>query len=71
MKEAGVMLIIKDGLILGISRRHNKAIFGLPDGKFDPEEGDQTTKDTAIRETHEETGILVKDCTLSFMSALN
>jgi ADP-ribose pyrophosphatase YjhB (NUDIX family) len=64
MKQAGVMLIIKDGLILGISRRHNKAIFGLPGGKFnpDPPDNDRDTKDTAVRETKEETTIIVKDC---------
>ena len=59
MKQAGVMLVIKDGLILGISRRHNKEIFGLPGGKFDPEAGDYDTMDTAIRETKEETNITV------------
>ncbi len=62
MKEAGVMLIIKDGLILGISRRHDKTIFGLPGGKFDSSEGDTNTKETAIRETKEETSLTVKDC---------
>ena len=60
MRQAGVMLIIKDGLILGISRRHDKNIYGLPGGKFDPEAGDLDTMDTAIRETREETGIIVK-----------
>lgn len=64
MKEAGVMLIIKDGLILGISRRHNKNIFGLPGGKKD--ETDPSTKETAIRETREETSIVVKDCELVY-----
>jgi len=68
MKQAGIALIIKDGLILGISRRHNKAIFGLPGGKFnaDPPDNDKDTKDTAIRETREETSILVKDCVLVY-----
>lgn len=60
MKEAGVMLIIKDGLILGITRRSDRTKYGLPGGKFDPSEGDQTAMDTAIRETREETGINVK-----------
>lgn len=64
MKEAGVMLIIKDGLILGISRRHNKNIFGLPGGKKD--DTDPSTKETAIRETREETSVIVKDCTLVY-----
>ena len=64
MREAGVMLIIKDGLILGITRRHDKTIFGLPGGKKD--ESDPTTKETAIRETLEETSVVVKDCTLVY-----
>lgn len=64
MKQAGVMLIIKDGLILAVSRRYDKNIFGLPGGKFNPEppDNDKDTKDTAIRETQEETSVLVKDC---------
>lgn len=65
MKEAGVMLIVKDGLILGITRRENKAIYGLPGGKFDPNREphpDKDTKDTAINETREETTLEVKDC---------
>jgi 8-oxo-dGTP pyrophosphatase MutT (NUDIX family) len=65
MREAGVMLIIKDGLILGISRRHDKTIFGLPGGKFDSET-DATTKETAMRETREETSLIVKDCVLVY-----
>jgi 8-oxo-dGTP pyrophosphatase MutT (NUDIX family) len=65
MREAGIALIIRDGMILGISRRHNKAIFGLPGGKFDPDE-DENTKDTAIRETLEETSILIKACALVY-----
>ena len=65
MREAGVMLIIRDGLILGISRRHDKTIFGLPGGKFDPET-DATTKETAIRETREETSVIVHDCELLY-----
>ena len=60
MRQAGVMLLIRDGLILGISRRENKAIFGLPGGKAEPGE---TPKQAAIRETFEETGVRVKDCT--------
>jgi 8-oxo-dGTP pyrophosphatase MutT (NUDIX family) len=65
MREAGVMLIIRDGLILGISRRHDKTIFGLPGGKFDPET-DATTKETAMRETQEETSVVVHDCELLY-----
>jgi 8-oxo-dGTP pyrophosphatase MutT (NUDIX family) len=62
MKQAGIMLIIRDGLILGISRRHDKNVYGLPGGKFDPEAGDKYTSDTAMRETQEETGIIVNIC---------
>lgn len=65
MKQAGVMLIIKDGLILGIPRRHDQTKWGLPGGKFD-EELDKSVQDTAIRETAEETGIKVKDCILIY-----
>lgn len=55
------MLVVKDGLILAISRRHNKNIFGLPGGKYD-EGVDHNSMDTAIRETLEETGVQVKHC---------
>lgn len=64
IKEAGVMLIIKDGLILSISRRHDKTKFGLPGGKKDPT--DPTTKEAAIRETKEETDVTVNDCVLLY-----
>jgi 8-oxo-dGTP pyrophosphatase MutT (NUDIX family) len=63
MKQAGVILIIKDGLILSISRRHDKSIFGLPGGKYDEAAGDTNTMDTAVREAFEETGVTVKRCT--------
>jgi 8-oxo-dGTP diphosphatase len=59
MRQAGVMLLVKDGLILAISRRENKALFGLPGGKAEPEE---TPMQAAIRETSEETGVTVKEC---------
>lgn len=68
MKQAGVMLIIKDGLILSISRRYDKTIFGLPGGKFNPEppDNDKDTKDTAIRETEEETSVKVNEATFIY-----
>ena len=68
MKQAGVMLIVKDGLILAVSRRNNKEVFGLPGGKFSPEapDNDSDTKDTAIRETREETSVIVKDCSFIY-----
>jgi len=54
------MLVVKDGLILGITRRSDRTKYGLPGGKFDAEAGDKTAMDTAIRETQEETGVTVK-----------
>lgn len=63
MKEAGVMLIVKDGLILGISRREDKTIFGLPGGK---KEDGETPEEAAIRETWEETSIKVNSCVQIF-----
>ncbi len=63
--KAGVMLILRDGMILAISRRHNKDIFSLPGGKFDSSQ-DQDTMDTAIRETQEETSIKVNDAVLIY-----
>lgn len=64
MKQAGVMLIVKDGLLLGITRRTNRNIYGFPGGKFSPlpPDNDQNTKDTAIRECKEETSLIIKDC---------
>lgn len=62
IKQAGIMLIIKDGLILGITRRHDKNIYGLPGGKYDEAAGDKSSMDTAVRECQEETGISVKSC---------
>lgn len=62
MRDAGVMLVVKDGKLLAISRRNNKAIFGLPGGKFDADAGDKDPQDAAIRETREETAIVVTKC---------
>jgi 8-oxo-dGTP pyrophosphatase MutT (NUDIX family) len=59
MRDAAVMLIIKDGLILAVSRRYDKTKFGLPGGKVEEHE---TPGMAAIRETFEETGIKVTDC---------
>lgn len=58
--EAGIMLIIKDGLILCISRRNDSNKFGIIGGKKD--ESDLSTKEAAIRETKEEAGLTVKEC---------
>lgn len=54
MRTAVVALIIKDGLILSISRRNNKTKFGLIGGKVDVGE---TLEQALVRETREEAGI--------------
>lgn len=63
MRNAAVMLIVKDGRILAISRRHDKTKFGLPGGKCEPDESNDAA---AIRETLEETGIKVTKCEFIF-----
>ncbi len=63
MRNAAVMLIIKDGKILAVSRRYDKTKFGLPGGKAEPNE---TTEQAAIRECFEETGVKVSECTFIF-----
>jgi 8-oxo-dGTP diphosphatase len=64
MRNAAVMLIIKDGLILAVSRRYDKTKFGLPGGKQEP---DETTEAAAIRETLEETGVTVSKCEFIYL----
>lgn len=60
IREASVMLIVnKDGLILGVSRRDDPSKFGLPGGKLELHE---TPMEAGIRETVEETGIKVNSC---------
>jgi 8-oxo-dGTP diphosphatase len=59
MKQAAVNLVIKDGLILAITRRHDKTIYGLPGGKVDANE---TPEQAAKREANEECGIVVNTC---------
>jgi 8-oxo-dGTP pyrophosphatase MutT (NUDIX family) len=59
MKQAVVALIIKNGLILGITRRNDKTKYGLIGGKVDP---DETLEQALYREVKEETGIKVNSC---------
>jgi 8-oxo-dGTP pyrophosphatase MutT (NUDIX family) len=59
MRKAGVMIIIRDGLMLGISRRNDPSKYGFLGGKYDFIAGDRDTNDTAIREAKEEAGIQV------------
>ncbi len=58
MREAAVSLIIKDGLILCVSRGNDLTRFGLIGGKLEPGE---SPKDAAIREAKEESGITILD----------
>lgn len=57
MRRAAVMFIVKDGLVLSVTRgKTNSDKVGLPGGKEEPGE---TPIEAAIRETLEETGIVV------------
>lgn len=58
MKNAAVMLVIKDGLILSVSRKNDPTKWGLVGGKQEPNE---TLLAAAIRETKEETSVVVTD----------
>lgn len=65
MITAQVVLLNKDGLVLGVSRKTDHNDFGLPGGKMDPEDnGDPIS--TAIRETKEETGLDISNLRLVF-----
>lgn len=57
MKQAVVALVIKDGLILSITRRHNKSVYGLIGGKV---ENGETLMQALLREVKEESGITIK-----------
>lgn len=63
MRNAAVMLVIKDNKILGVSRRYDSTKFGLPGGKV---EDGEIPLHAAIRETFEETGVKVISCTHIF-----
>lgn len=52
---------INSNEILGVARREDHTLFGLPGGKVEPNE---SFIDAAIRETMEETGLLVRDLEL-------
>lgn len=62
--SAQVVLINKDGFVLGVSRKDNHNDFGLIGGK--KEDIDKTPEDTAIRETKEETGLDITNLRLVF-----
>lgn len=64
MRRAAVMLIVNsDGLILSVSRRFDATKFGLPGGKVEPGEMEHKA---AMRETEEETSVVVNSCTEIF-----
>lgn len=63
--SAQVVLINDEGLVLGVSRKHDHNDFGLPGGKMDSEDGNDPMQ-TAIRECKEETGLDVTDLKLVF-----
>ena len=63
MRQAVVALIIKDGRILAISRRHDKTKFGLIGGKVDPEE---TLEQALVREVKEEAHVTINSLVLIF-----
>lgn len=64
MRNAAVMLVVKDGKILSVSRRNDTTKFGLPGGKV---EENETPAEAAIRETWEETGVKVSECEFIFL----
>jgi 8-oxo-dGTP pyrophosphatase MutT (NUDIX family) len=63
MVTAQVVLIDKDGFVLGVSRKTDHNDFGLPGGKMDSEDNGNP-KVTATRECKEETGLDVFDLEL-------
>jgi len=64
MSVAGLMLILnKERLILGVSRKNNSNSFGLPGGESKPGEDPMQC---AIRETREETSVEVTRCVQIF-----
>lgn len=68
--SACVVLINKDGLVLGVSRKDDHTSFGLPGGKLEDIDNNDPIA-TAIRETKEETGIDVSNLRLVFATHKN
>lgn len=55
MKPSGACIVLKNGdKILGVTRKHDHTLWGLPGGKLDP---DETAFEAITRETKEETGL--------------
>lgn len=62
-KSTAVVIVHPDGRVLGVSRKDDHTAFGVPGGKFDPEDGDWENPDdrvrAALRELREETGVVL------------
>jgi 8-oxo-dGTP pyrophosphatase MutT (NUDIX family) len=62
--SAHVVVLNNNGQVLCVSRKDDHNDFGLPGGKI--EKKDISNKAAAIRETLEETGIIVKEAKLIY-----
>lgn len=62
--SAQVVILNRDGLVLGVSRKTDHNDFGLPGGKMDLE--DANAEAAAIREVKEETGLIISNLRLVF-----
>lgn len=54
-KHGAVVVLLKDGKVLAVSRKHDHSDFGLPGGKLD---GQELFEEAARRELLEETSIV-------------
>lgn len=61
MTKFSMMFVHNNKHFLAVSRKNDLTKFGLPGGAIDPGE---TPMQAAIRETFEETGIVVEECVL-------
>lgn len=64
--QAACVLLRKDGLFLGVSRKYDLEAFGMPGGKVDPGE---TPLQAAIRELYEETGLVLNNPKLLYVDS--
>ena len=65
MITAQVVILNKEGMVLGVSRKTDHNDFGLPGGKMEDIDNNDPME-TAIRETKEETGLDVSNLRLIF-----